>query len=375
MRFISIICILFLTSCYVGQELEPDQDVWEYAQPNEVGLSREVLLELNERIKINEFLEINGLLIIKNDKLVFENYYTRYLDDFEQVFRKTDLKKRNNITHLGSAGMTFTLAAIGVAEDKMLLSIEDPIMDYLPDYEDVFEDDPDKQNITISHLIGYESGFSWNESIQPFSEFNDLNLMKASDDWVRFVLEQPLEAPPGLRFSLNTGGGVLLARIIENASKQDYESFLIENILEPLNISTLSIDKDPQGNFNGGDGISTSLLDWTKLGYLFINEGIWGNRRILDPNFVIEATTTQKEVSGFYSSGYVFAKFGEYFSEFFGIPHEDIVWIPGDQNQHIYIIPSENAIISIFAEKLFFRFENPNNPTLRLFTEITYSFQ
>ena len=372
MRFKSIFCVLFLSSCYVGQELEPDQDIWEYAQPNEVGLSREALLGLNDRIKLNEFLEVNGLIIIKDDKLVFENYYTRYLDDFQQVFRETDLNRRSEAISLSSAGMIFTLAAVGVADDKRIISIEDPIMDYLPEYEQVFEDDPDKQSITITHLMSHRSGFSWNESIQPFSEFNDLNLMKASEDWVRFVLEQPLEAPPGLRFNLNTGGGILLAKIIETASGQNFDTFLQENVLDPLSITTLTLDTDEQGNFNGGDGISVSLLDWTKLGYLFLNEGIWQNRKILDPIFVNNATSIQSVVSGTYNMGHIWWLFGDNFSETFGISHDDIIYIPGELGQHLYIIPNQNMIVSIFAENYFLRFQNPS---LNLFAEITYSFQ
>ncbi|WP_370089472.1 serine hydrolase domain-containing protein [Ekhidna sp.] len=372
MRFISIACILLLSSCYVGQELAPDQDVWEYAQPNEVGLSSEILLDLNNRIKLNEFQEINGLIIIKNDRLVFENYYERYLDSFEQVFRKTDLNRRNEVMNLSSAGMTFTLAAVGVADDKRIISIEDPIMDYLPGYEQIFEDDPDKQNITVAHLMSHRSGFSWNESIQPFSLTNDLNLMKSTDDWIKYVLEQPLEAPPGLRFNLNTGSGILLAKIIETASGQSFETFLEENILTPLSITTLTIDTDEQGNFNGGDGISVSLLDWTKLGYLFLKEGIWENRKILDPNFVNNATSMQSVVSGTYNMGHIWWLFGENFSDSFGIAHDDIIYIPGELGQHMYIIPSENMIVSIFAANYFLRFQNPS---LNLFAEITYSFQ
>ncbi len=372
MRFIAVVLLIFTTSCYVGEELAPDQDIWEYALPQEVGLSNDILLELNERIKLNEFQEINGLIIIKNDKLVFENHYMRYVNTFDQVFRKVELEKRNLGYNIGSSGLLFTLAAIGVAEDKRLLSIQDPIMNYLPEYEDVFNDDPDKGGITIAHLLGHKSGFSWDESIQPSSQVNSLALMKGSDDWCRYILERPLEAPPGFRFNLNTGGGVLLAKIIENASGQDFETFLTESILEPLTITSFTIDSDSQGSYNAGDGMSVSLLDWTKLSYLFLKEGIWKNRKIIDPNFIENATTLQTVVSGEYNMGYIWWLYGDNFSRAFGIPHDEIIYLPGELGQHMYIIPSENMIVSIFAENYFFRFQNPS---LNLFAEITYSFQ
>ncbi|MEQ9467528.1 MAG: serine hydrolase [Ekhidna sp.] len=358
MKLKTIFILLILSSCYISDEVAPDQEIWDYELPGKNGLSENILLGLDNSIKVGAFQEIHGMIIIKNDHLIFENYYFG--------------RKRSSIQNIGNAGLTFTLAAVGVAEDKRILSLNDSIADYLPEYAYVFTADPNKQAITIEHLLTHKSGFSWNESIQPFSLTNDLNVMKTTDDWVRYILEQPMEAPAGLRTNLNTGSGVLLAKIIEAAAGQSFDQFLLENILNPLTIATCSIDTDPAGNFNGGDGISVSLLDWTKLGYLYLSEGIWQNRKIIDPNFVLDAASIQTEVSGLYNLGYIWQFFGEDLSGYFGIPHDEFYYIPGELGQHIYIIPSENMIVSIFAENYFAGFFNPS---LNLFTEITNSFQ
>ena len=76
MRHIYIVLFFIITSsCYVGDEVEPDQTIWEYEQPDNEGLSSFGLLNINDFIKLNQYLEINGLLIIRNDKIVFENYF------------------------------------------------------------------------------------------------------------------------------------------------------------------------------------------------------------------------------------------------------------------------------------------------------------
>ncbi|WP_436515512.1 serine hydrolase domain-containing protein [Ekhidna sp. To15] len=366
-----LVAVLF-SSCYVADEVAPDQEIWEYELPDNEELSNQGLLELNELIQLNQFQEINGLIIIRNDKLVFENYYNRTSPSQGVLIRKTTLRKRDSTSNIGSAGLCFALAAIGVAEDIRLLSIEDPIADYLPNYADIFEADPDKEAITIADLLTHKSGFSWNESIQPFSQENDLNQMKLTNDWIRFILEKPMEAPAGLRYNFNSGAGIILSEIIENASDRDFDAFLIENLLDPLTISNFRIDVDPQGNFNSGDGISVSLLDWTKLGYLFLNNGTWNGRRIIDPNFVAEATTLQHTVSESFSVGYFWQLFGSNFSGILPIPHEEAYFIRGGIGQTIYIIPSENMIVSIFAENYFFGLVNPS---LNLFAEITNTLQ
>lgn len=369
---LSFIALFLLSSCYIADDVADDQTIWEYSTPDNEGLSSQGLLNINELIKINQFQEINGLIIVRNDKIIFENYFTRVVDSLGRVNREPTLSKRHLTTNIGSAGLSFALAAVGVADDRRLLSLDDPIANYLPEYSDVFTDDPDKATITIEHLLVHRSGFSWNESIQPFSTENDLNRMKLSNNWVRYILERPLEAPPGLRYNYNTGVGLLLAKIIENASGQGYDTFLEENIFNLLTISTFEVELDPHGNFNGGDGVAISLLDWTKLGYLFIKNGEWLDRRILDPNFIADATSAQYNISETLSLGYLWQRFGNNFFNSFLIDHEEIYYMRGLIGQHIYIIPSENMIVSIFAENYFFGIVNPS---LNLFAEITNTLQ
>ncbi|MEO1255074.1 MAG: serine hydrolase [Bacteroidota bacterium] len=364
MKIRYLICCLALSACYLGEETPPDQTTWEYGRPKDFGLSEDSLLSINARLIANQntqetFNFLTGLIIIKDRNLVFENYYLG-----------TNRVAKQNI---GQGGLTFVLSAIGVAEDKRQLSISDPIFNYLPEYIDIFEADTTKKAITIEHLLKHKGGLSWNESIFPvISPQSDLTLMRAENDWIRFVLEKPLEAPPGLRFNLNSASGLILSKIIENASGMDYLSFLDENILQPLDINSVEIETDPRGNYNSGNGLRVSLINWTKLGYLILNEGIMNGRKIIDPNFIKEATTLQTEVTSNYSVGYFWWLFAENFDNRLGVNPQEIYYIPGELGQHMYLLPSENAIISIFAENFFFGF---NNPSLNLFEEITFSFQ
>lgn len=371
-KFLILITAVIASSCYVSDEVAPDQEVWDYASPDDEGVSSQALLDINSLILDNQYQEINGLVIIRNDKIIYESYFNRITPSQGLVTREPTLKNRDLTTNIGSAGLTFALGAIGVAQDLRLLSIDDPIADYLPSYADVFAADPSKADITIAHLLVHRGGFSWNEGIQPFSPDNDLNQMKLSNDWIRYILEKPLEAPAGLRYNFNTGVGIILSEIIENASGQEFQTFLQENLLDPLTISTLEIEVDPQGNFNCGDGISISLLDWSKLGYLFLNEGSWQNRRIIDPNFILDATSDQVTVSGSLSIGYMWQLFGDDFDGFFGVQHDEIYYSRGILGHQMYIIPSENMIVSIFAENFFFGLANPS---LNLFAEITNTLQ
>ena len=368
---LQILVLLIISSCYVADDVAPDQEIWDYSSPETEGVFREILLSLNERIQANEFEEVNGLIIIRNDKLIFENYYNRKTDSLGTVTRLPTLKKRHLASNIGNAGLVFALSAIGIADDKRLLSVDDPIANYLPGYSDVFISTPNKADITIADVIAHKSGFAWNSSFLLGNQ-SDVTQMKLTENWIRYILDKPLEAPPGLRYNFNSGAGVILSKIVENASGQDYKTFLSENLLNPLTISSFEIETDPTGNFNSGDGISISLIDWTKLGYLYLKNGTWQGRKIIDANFIAEATSIKSEVSAISTTGYIWQLFGDNFRQGFGISHDEIYFTRGGAGQQIYIIPSENMIVSIFAENFFFGFINPS---LNLFAEITYSSQ
>ncbi|MFK7954430.1 MAG: serine hydrolase domain-containing protein [Ekhidna sp.] len=350
MKHAIILIGLLLSSCYISEELPPDQMIWEYELPENVGLDQFRLAELNNKIKFLEFEQLAGLIIIKDDNLVYENYYLE--------------NDRSTLNTLDGASMAITVAAIGIAVENGLFSLDDKIQDYLPEYDDVFKDNNNKTFITIRHLLLDKSGLSWS--------FNDYFDMIQTNNWVRYILEKPMQAPAGLQFNPNEAIGLLLAKIIESKSGLTFNEFVNQNIFKSLGISNFTIDQDSEGNYDGATGINLSLLDFTKIGYLMLEEGIWNGRRVLDPNFIEEATSIQTDVSATIGSGYSWTRFGNNFEDFFGINHEDFYFITGDLGQHLYIIPSQKMVVVIDAENFFFGF---GNPSLNLLTEISYMIQ
>ena len=68
-------------SCVPGTESIDtviDQNEWETAQPKDVWLDEETLAELIDRIENDEFQNVHSILIIKDGKLVFGEYFPGY---------------------------------------------------------------------------------------------------------------------------------------------------------------------------------------------------------------------------------------------------------------------------------------------------------
>ncbi len=347
---------LTLSSCFIGEELPPDQQTWEYGNPSDVNLSNEDFLSLNSTIALGTYDRIGGMIIVKDDRLIFENYYS-------------DTLERHSILPLGPSSIIFTIAGIGIAEDQQLLSLSDPIHNYLPAYSSIFSEDVLKQQITIEHLLTHSSGFAWNETVVATigNAENNLNQMTASDDWIEFILNRPVEAQPGLRYNFNSGGGIILTKIIENAAEQAFSDFLNSNLFELIDVTSFRIDQDPSGNLDGGLGISVSLIDWTKFTYLLLKEGRKNGRKIIDPNFIKESTSIQRQVCSNFNLGYGWRLFGDTFESSFMFGKDNAYYIRGEMGQDQYVIKEEDMIISLYATNFFDRVD----ASFDLFIDIT----
>lgn len=355
-KVISISIILItLTGCFVGDETPPDPSVWEYALPSEVGMSDAALLNLDTVTAFGTFDPIRSMIIIKDDKLIFENYYGG--DD------------RSSIRSLVRSSPIIAILAVGIAFDEgWIPNLSTPIEALLGgNYTNAFAEDPLKREITVAHLLTHRSGFSWNENITSIQNpDNDLNRLVGSQDMVRFVLEKPMEANPGVRFNYNTGTSVIMAKIVEAVSGQDFRDFVEERIFRPLGIENYTLDGDITGNTNVATGLSLSTLDLAKLGYLHLNEGLWMNQRIVSTQWITELSTPQSVISTNINYGY-----------FWQVYSDDITFItllePNDTyffSQHVYINPSQNLLITFSTENIALNLIN--NPMF-LYNEVVRS--
>jgi len=76
---LGLCCAVWLVSCapeheYAYQVPEQTDDGWATASLDEVRMKEEVLGELIKRIDRREYRNVHGILIVKNGKLVFEEY-------------------------------------------------------------------------------------------------------------------------------------------------------------------------------------------------------------------------------------------------------------------------------------------------------------
>jgi CubicO group peptidase (beta-lactamase class C family) len=280
--------IFFIASPIWASSPERDYwptDHWRQSPPEAQGMDSEKLLRVIPFI-IENLPEIQSLLVVRGGYIVFENYYGLGMPD------------RQKTVHSVTKSVTATL--FGIAKDRGL--IEDlnlTLPEFFPEYFDVTTD-PRKKTISLKHLLTMTAG------LQPVNA-KDRNLFLAwtfSADRVKFTLDLPVVHTPGEIFAYSNPVSHLLAVILEEKSGQRLASFAARYLFQPLGIDPRLWKEDAQGHNTGHGGLYLSTRHMAKIGFLYLNRGLWDGKRIVSADWIDESTRIQVSAGREYAYGY-----------------------------------------------------------------------
>jgi CubicO group peptidase (beta-lactamase class C family) len=149
------------------------------------------------------------------------------------------------IFHWGSITKTLTGIAIMQLRDRGRLTLDDPIVEYLPELRAVHNPFGPMESITLRHLMSHSAGFrngTWpwggSEAWHPHEP----------TEWSQLVAMMPYTEilfEPGSRYSYSNPGIVFLGRVIEILSGDDWEVYVDKNIFKPLGMHRSYFDHTP----------------------------------------------------------------------------------------------------------------------------------
>ena len=141
---------------------------------------------------------------------------------------------------IGSVSKQFTAACIFLLEQQQLLSIDDPIQQYLPEIP-VYNGEV----VRIRHLINHTSGLRDYVELMAYEGFPYENLFTEEQglDWM--ARQKDRNFPPGAQFMYNNGGYLLLAIIVRRVSGMSIGAFAQKFIFEPLGMQHTFILENP----------------------------------------------------------------------------------------------------------------------------------
>jgi D-alanyl-D-alanine carboxypeptidase len=178
--------------------------------------------------------ELSGaVLIAREGEPIFEGAYG-LADRSSEIPNQVDTR-----FNLGSMNKMFTATAILQLVEQGRLSIDDKIVDHLPDYAN----QEAANKVTIHHLLTHTSGMG-NVFTDQYDRMPKEQL-RTPEDWLPLFVDASLQFEPGAQFHYSNAGYVVLGLIIESITGQSYYDYVRENVYEASGmIDTESYERD-----------------------------------------------------------------------------------------------------------------------------------
>jgi CubicO group peptidase (beta-lactamase class C family) len=135
------------------------------------------------------------------------------------------------------------------------------------------------------------AGLQWDESTYHYTDSrNDIAQIFQQSDPIRFILGKPILTQPGTQFFYNGGLTNLLGEIVHRASAMRTDAFADEYLFSPLGITDRQWQMLPNDVLYTSGDLKLRPRDMAKLGYLYLNQGVWKSQQIISKSWV-EAST------------------------------------------------------------------------------------
>ena len=340
--------ILFSLSCKKNTSPEPQSneyiynipeqtaDGWETDALENVGMIRDSLVSLMNGLNNLNGDGMHSILISRNGKLVFEEYFRgySYYHDRNVAF------DQNTIHHMQSATKSVTSILTGIAIDNGFISgVGEKIYHHFPEYEDKF--DAQKRKITIEHMLTMTAGFQWDENSYAFEDLrNDLGEMSRRSDYIGYLFNKPVNIEPGSEFLYNSGLPITLGVLLKKVTDLYADEFAEQYLFSKLDITekywVLWENRHP----HTGGGLYLRPRDMLKIGELILTNGKWRGEQVLSQEWV-EISTSSKIQRTYSAYGYLWTIIPyEYNSD--TIP---VIFATGSGGQIIAVIRELNMVV------------------------------
>lgn len=235
--------------------------------PEEAGIPSSSIIRFLERL--NQYqIPMHSIHIMRHDLLIAEGYYYPY--------------EKNMLHRMFSISKSLTSLAIGKLADEGFLHLDDPIIQYFPEYvpKNVH---PWVAHMTIRHMLMMRSCHS--------GTTYKLNI---ANNWVESFFKTEPTHKPGTVYQYDTSASHTLCALVEKITKKPLLEYLRETILEEIGFSKNSyMLKDPFGISMGGSGLMATSEDMLRLGYLLMHKGNIDGKQLIDPEYLENAISWQ----------------------------------------------------------------------------------
>jgi len=256
-------------------------------------------------------------MVIKNDSIVFEDYYDGFGQD----------SKSNSF----SMAKSYVSALLGKAiKDGYINSLDQPVGDFISEYSE-----GTAAQMTVGDLASMASGLNWDESY--YSPFSVTTRAYFDDHLEPVMLGLGMKEKPGTAYKYLSGNTQLLAMVLERATGKKLADYLSESLWKPLGANQdalWQLDSEEGGLVKAYCCIASNARDFARLGKLYKDYGEWNGQQILDSAFVAKSITPRFEGEP-YGYGFWLKDFKD----------KKVFMMRGHLGQYVMVIPEDDLIV------------------------------
>lgn len=292
---------------------------------------KEKIEELKRKIAENLYKEIKSFVVIKDGKLLIEEYFNG--------------ATRDSFHDTRSVGKSFASTMMGIAINDGYIKSENLTLKDLYDLRKFANHSPKKESVTIKSLLTMSSGFDANDDDEN-SPGNE-EKMYPTADWVKFALDLPMDDKRGVgeKWSYFTAGVVVLGDIINKSVPEGLERYADKKLFKPLSITKYEWPYTPLKVPSTAGGLRMSALDFAKFGQLYKNGGKWNGKQVIPQHWVEKSFTKQIKLGDDAFYGYLF------WNGTFNVKTKkyEAFYATGNGGNKIYIFKDQPLVIVITA--------------------------
>ncbi len=308
--------------------------MFDKVTPESVGVSSEKVLNF---IKIldDSRMRTHSIIMSKGDKIFAESYYK----PFDETF----------LHRMYSISKSFVAVAIGMAATEGILSLDDVIIDYFPEFRnenvDEFHDECTiRDMLCMSSNIGY--GFLW------------WGIYKTR---IEAYYDHKTDKIPGTLYHYDSIGSFLLGCIIEKLTGKPFLEYLKEKVLLEIGFSKESYTLTEPGGYTVGDsGVMCTARDLFIFARFVMKKGEWNGKQYIDRKFMEDAIScmTTNDLYGasknYSNEGYGYLIWKTHPNGFSFIGMGDQLAICDMENDLCFVITSDNQADKDQARRVIF---------------------
>lgn len=244
-----------------------------HVTPESVGVKSSVLADFIREINEKQ-LGVHSFTVVRHDKVCAQCFWKPFAPDIPHT--------------LYSVSKSVTSTAVGFAIEDGLLSLDDHVSQFFPEYHRYFTGPRPRaaynRMLTVRMLLTMRSG----------------KLISAAEgkngrDWIKDYFKAPFMLPPDTKFKYSSENTFILSAIVRRVTGMPMVDYLDEKMFRPLGIKKPFWQSDGDDNNAGGWGLYMKSEDLAKFFLPYLHGGKYKGVQLIPASWVEQATAKQTE--------------------------------------------------------------------------------